>query len=268
MGMQNSTDEDSVDRPAGEHTSTITSTSPVDRTAETVSMVDLHLRNMSLKNRKEHSSNVRDNSSSSRRGHSSSPHKVRRKLKHSKHTASTADILHGTAPKPKLADNQVDKLSQLAFGETQSLKGRTGSLSSAGSSNDLDSLNQGEVLGSSVNQRDGSFQLGIQCGSWEERIGEGEVDRAVLALVEVGQVAAAKQLQQKLSPEYVPLELLLVEDAKKIASISEPDADESFIWGVLHPRVVAVLSNVNFASTTSSSILTQVRHNLSHFDQL
>lgn len=258
VGMQNSTDEDSVDRPAGEHTSTITSTSPVDRTAETVSMVDLHLRNMSLKNRKEHSSNVRDNSSSSRRGHSSSPHKVRRKLKHSKHTASTADILHGTAPKPKLADNQVDKLSQLAFGETQSLKGRTGSLSSAGSSNDLDSLNQGEVLGSSVNQRDGSFQLGIQCGSWEERIGEGEVDRAVLALVEVGQVAAAKQLQQKLSPEYVPLELLLVEDAKKIASISEPDADESFIWGVLHPRVVAVLSNVNFASTTSSSILTQI----------
>lgn len=89
---------------------------------------------------------------------------------------------------------------------------------------------------------------------WEERVGEGEVESAVLALVEVGQVTAARQLQQKLAPAHVPLELLLVEAAQKIATLSMPTAKGSVVPAFLHPGVAECLRSTNlfesFASVT------------------
>lgn len=93
---------------------------------------------------------------------------------------------------------------------------------------------------------------------WEERVGEGEVERAVLALVEVGQVTAARQLQQKLAPAHVPLELLLVEAAQKIATLSLPTAKGSVVPAFLHPTVVECLRSTNmfesFASVTPMQV--------------
>lgn len=263
--MQDGPDQDSVDISAGRNSNASSSMSPVDRTAETVALVDLHMRNMSLRTRREHPSDTRNTSSSSiRRGHSSSPHKIRRKLKHSKHTSVITDS-HETAFDSRLGGNQDDNFSRSALGGIQKLKVPNGDgsyLSSAGSSNDLVSMNQFEALESSAkHQQDGGIKRGIQSGNWEERIEEGEVERAVLALIEVGQVVAAKQLQQKLSPGYVPLELLIVEDAKKIANISEPGADESFMRDLLHPRVLEALSTANSVTNSLSGTPMQVHHN-------
>ncbi|KAL8160713.1 hypothetical protein V2J09_002250 [Rumex salicifolius] len=57
---------------------------------------------------------------------------------------------------------------------------------------------------------------------WEDRIGPAELERAVLSLLEFGQISAAKQLQHKLSPTNVPLEFKFVDAALKLAELSTP----------------------------------------------
>lgn len=57
---------------------------------------------------------------------------------------------------------------------------------------------------------------------WEDRIGPAELERAVLSLLEFGQISAAKQLQHKLSPRNVPLEFKFVDAALKLAELSTP----------------------------------------------
>ncbi|KAJ9553781.1 hypothetical protein OSB04_017826 [Centaurea solstitialis] len=57
---------------------------------------------------------------------------------------------------------------------------------------------------------------------WEESIGPAELERAVLSLLEFGQIAAARQLQHKLSPSHCPSEFVLVDAALKLAAISTP----------------------------------------------
>lgn len=93
---------------------------------------------------------------------------------------------------------------------------------------------------------------------WEERVGEGEVERAVLALVEVGQVTAARQLQQKLAPSHVPLELLLVEAAQKIATLSMPTAKGSVVPAFLHPTVVECLRSTGLFESFATATPMQV----------
>ncbi|RDY05619.1 hypothetical protein CR513_10515, partial [Mucuna pruriens] len=62
---------------------------------------------------------------------------------------------------------------------------------------------------------------------WEERVGEAELERAVLSLLEFGQIAAAKQLQYKFSPGQIPSEFRLVDAALKLAAISTPPSNVS-----------------------------------------
>ncbi|GAB2283200.1 hypothetical protein Dimus_017727 [Dionaea muscipula] len=57
---------------------------------------------------------------------------------------------------------------------------------------------------------------------WEETLGPGELERAVLSLLDFGQIAAAKQLQHKLSPGNVPPEFIIVDAALKLAELSTP----------------------------------------------
>lgn len=57
---------------------------------------------------------------------------------------------------------------------------------------------------------------------WEESIGPAELERAVLSLLEFGQITAARQLQHKLSPSHFPSEFVLVDAALKLAEISTP----------------------------------------------
>ncbi|XP_006643839.2 uncharacterized protein LOC102717287 isoform X2 [Oryza brachyantha] len=55
---------------------------------------------------------------------------------------------------------------------------------------------------------------------WEQNVRPVDMEKAVLSLLEFGQITAAKQLQQKLSPSYVPEELVLVDVALRIANNS------------------------------------------------
>ncbi|BBN07122.1 spatacsin [Marchantia polymorpha subsp. ruderalis] len=88
--------------------------------------------------------------------------------------------------------------------------------------------------------------------SWEERVGEREVERAVLALLEVGQVSAAKQLQQKLSPGHVPLELSLVEAALQVAGLSTPTTKGAVTTSIIQPTIVDYLKSEKLLEDLSS----------------
>lgn len=75
--------------------------------------------------------------------------------------------------------------------------------------------------------QDENLKMDTSFSGWEERVGPAEVDRAVLSLLEFGQITAAKQLQQKLSPGEVPSEFLLVDASFKLAAISTPNREVS-----------------------------------------
>lgn len=88
---------------------------------------------------------------------------------------------------------------------------------------------------------------------WEERIGEQELERAVLSLLEVGQVSAARQLQQKLAPIHVPIELILVETALIVAMLSTPTVKGCIAPSTIHPSVIEHLLSSNLVDDISSA---------------
>ncbi|CAH8345161.1 unnamed protein product [Eruca vesicaria subsp. sativa] len=67
-----------------------------------------------------------------------------------------------------------------------------------------------------------STGLEISLSKWEESIEPAELERAVLSLLEFGQVTAAKQLQLKLAPENLPSELIVLDSVMKLAMLSTP----------------------------------------------
>ncbi|XP_051127140.1 uncharacterized protein LOC127248696 isoform X2 [Andrographis paniculata] len=69
---------------------------------------------------------------------------------------------------------------------------------------------------------DENFKIDSSLSRWEERVGPAELEWAVLSLLDFGQTAAARQLQNKLSPGNTPPEFLLVDTALKLASLSTP----------------------------------------------
>ncbi|XP_021728108.1 uncharacterized protein LOC110695197 isoform X1 [Chenopodium quinoa] len=70
--------------------------------------------------------------------------------------------------------------------------------------------------------QDENLRIDASFSSWEERIGPAELERAVLSLLEFGQITAAKQLQHKLSSGHVPFQLKIVDAALKFAELSTP----------------------------------------------
>ncbi|KAK4264830.1 hypothetical protein QN277_025955 [Acacia crassicarpa] len=76
---------------------------------------------------------------------------------------------------------------------------------------------------------------------WEERVGAAELERAVLSLLEFGQITAAKQLQYKLSPGQMPSEFRLVDATLKLAAISTPPCNVSM--SMLDEEVLSVLQS-------------------------
>lgn len=67
-----------------------------------------------------------------------------------------------------------------------------------------------------------STGLEISLSKWEESIEPAELERAVLSLLEFGQVTAAKQLQLKLAPGNLPSELIILDAVMKLAVFSTP----------------------------------------------
>ncbi|KAG8383430.1 hypothetical protein BUALT_Bualt04G0012400 [Buddleja alternifolia] len=69
---------------------------------------------------------------------------------------------------------------------------------------------------------DENFKIDASLSKWEERVGPAELERAVLSLLDFGQTSAARQLQNKLSPDHTLSEFLLVDAAFKLAALSTP----------------------------------------------
>ncbi|XP_021895508.1 uncharacterized protein LOC110812908 [Carica papaya] len=97
---------------------------------------------------------------------------------------------------------------------------------------------------------DESVKLEISFSKWEEKIDPAELERAVLSLLEFGQVTAAKQLQHKLSPGPVTPELLLADAALKLAAMSTPSRklllsmlDEEFVLSLSRTDTDCVLES-------------------------
>ncbi|GAB4847712.1 hypothetical protein Ancab_026774 [Ancistrocladus abbreviatus] len=70
--------------------------------------------------------------------------------------------------------------------------------------------------------QDENLRIEASFSRWEDAVGPGELERAVLSLLEFGQITAAKQLQHKLSPGHVPFEFKIVDAALKLAELSTP----------------------------------------------
>ena len=246
------------------------SANPVDCTAFTVAGVDSHLKRFNTRSQSDISADdngrglARSRSiqigevGSSRSGSAS---KMKRRTKQLRRTQldNTDD---GSPSSPE--DSRRNSLD------------RRESLQRSSSGDDRESLNRhhslpvvegGRTRGLQIREVHGDVRLGEddfpapddETRGWEERVGEGEVESAVLALVEVGQVTAARQLQQKLAPAHVPLELLIVEAAQKIATLSMPTAKGAVVPAFLHPTVVECLRSTehfeSFASVTPMQVL-------------
>ncbi|KAK8673759.1 hypothetical protein V6N13_112074 [Hibiscus sabdariffa] len=103
------------------------------------------------------------------------------------------------------------------------------------------------TLRNDVQLQDESLKFEISFSKWEEMIGPGELERAVLSLLEFGQISAAKQLQQKLSPGQMPSEVILVDAALKLAAMSTPTS----------PIPIAMLGEELFSVIQSYTPITQ-----------
>lgn len=91
--------------------------------------------------------------------------------------------------------------------------------------------------------QDENFKIDSSFSRWEERVGPEELERAVLSLLEFGQISAAKQLQNKLSPGHIPPEFVLVDTALKLAAISTPSNGVS--RSMLDEEVRSVIQSYN-----------------------
>ncbi|XP_031108009.1 uncharacterized protein LOC116012576 isoform X2 [Ipomoea triloba] len=78
---------------------------------------------------------------------------------------------------------------------------------------------------------------------WQERVEPLELERAILSLLEFGQITAARQLQQKLSPDNMPSEFTIVDTALKLAAFSTPN--QNVLTSVLDDGVRFIMHSYN-----------------------
>ena len=114
------------------------------------------------------------------------------------------------------------------------------------SSTVLSVRNSDELFGSSQLQEE-NVRIEASFSGWEERVGSAELERAVLSLLEFGQISAAKQLQQKLSPAHVPSEFAVVDAALNLAAAVSSGSSELSV-PVLDSDVLSVIQSNNMLS--------------------
>ncbi|RAL44025.1 hypothetical protein DM860_014162 [Cuscuta australis] len=81
---------------------------------------------------------------------------------------------------------------------------------------------------------------------WQERVEPVELERAILSLLEFGQAAAARQLQQKLSPGNIPSEFMIVDATLKLAALSTPN--QKVLLSALDDGVCFIMHSYNLIS--------------------
>ncbi|XP_061345491.1 uncharacterized protein LOC133291257 isoform X4 [Gastrolobium bilobum] len=100
-------------------------------------------------------------------------------------------------------------------------------LESADKSADTDDGSGTPSFKNELQLQEENLKVEMSFSRWEERVGAAELQRAVLSLLEFGQITAAKQLQFKFSPGQIPSEFRLVDAALKLAAISTPPSNVS-----------------------------------------
>jgi len=100
-----------------------------------------------------------------------------------------------------------------------------------------------------------NMQIEASVSGWEEKVRPAEVERAILSLLEFGQITAAKQLQLKLSPAYVPSELVLVDAALKIAALSSSSTSREINETELDAEVLSVVQPLTKVSNDHIGLL-------------
>ncbi|XP_071914201.1 uncharacterized protein [Coffea arabica] len=116
----------------------------------------------------------------------------------------------------------------------------------------VDKSNEFESVFFSQSHRDDSqlvddnFKFEASLSRWEEGVGPAELERAVLSLLEFGQIAAARQLQHKLSPGQIPYEFVVLDAALKLAALSTPNNKMSVL--LLDDEVRSVIQSNNFVA--------------------
>ncbi|ONI01941.1 hypothetical protein PRUPE_6G168600 [Prunus persica] len=116
-------------------------------------------------------------------------------------------------------------------------------LDSAEKNTDLDNGSNSLNTVNELQSQDENLKMELSFSRWEERVGPAELERAVLSLLEFGQIAAAKQLQHKLSPVKVPSEFVLVDAALKLAAMSTPSKKVSIL--MLDEEVHSIIQSYN-----------------------
>lgn len=255
----------------GRQSSEPTPGNPVDRTAIAVEAVDSHLKRSSTKSQAAILSD--DNGRGLARSHSiqigevnttrgGASMKMKRRTKQLKRTpVDTTEEGSPSDSDDSRLNNSVERRSSLGEGYRSSRIGEH-----RDSLNRHHSLPCVEIQNRDIRNPVPEVDPVDNCitptdeGSrgWEERVGEGEVEGAVLALVEVGQVIAARQLQQKLSPAHIPVELLLVEAAQKVAILSTPMVKGSVPPGFFLPAVEECLQSTDLPANLASVTPMQV----------
>ncbi|KAK8969243.1 hypothetical protein KSP40_PGU005204 [Platanthera guangdongensis] len=104
--------------------------------------------------------------------------------------------------------------------------------------------------------QEGNMKLDTSVSGWEEKGRPVDMEKAVLSLLEFGQITAAKQLQHKLSPAHVPSELAIVDAALKVASLSSSSCDEGIRESVMDAEVLSFMHslNIHFSNLVSNSL--------------
>ncbi|KAK7358900.1 hypothetical protein VNO77_00841 [Canavalia gladiata] len=108
--------------------------------------------------------------------------------------------------------------------------------------------------------QDENVKVEMSFSRWEERVGPAELERAVLSLLEFGQIAAAKQLQYKFSPGKIPSEFRLVDAALNLAAMSTPPSNVSV--SMLDEEVCSVMQSYGILNDKHHVDPLQVLENL------
>lgn len=109
-----------------------------------------------------------------------------------------------------------------------------------------------------VREQEDNLKYATSISGWEERLGPAELERAVLSLLEFGQIAAAKQLHHKLSSTNVPPELFLVDVALKFAITLSPSDGREISFLELEPEVLTALQSLGISYHNKSTDPMQV----------
>lgn len=121
------------------------------------------------------------------------------------------------------------------------------------SGDNSNSFNSSKIAGQerSLLSEEEFAKMEVSLSGWEQNVRPVDMEKAVLSLLEFGQITAATQLQQKLSPSYVPEELVLVDIALRVANNSS-NGDISL--SCFDPEALSILQSLGSNTTDPSEV--------------